>query len=68
VSCDIHPSMYASLVVVESPYAAVAGDFGGYQIMNVPPGAYRLVTMAGDTTSERQIEVLGAHFAVDAGR
>jgi plastocyanin len=65
VSCDIHPSMRASLVIVATPYIAVADDFGAFLLTNVPPGAYRMVVNYGGQASERAIEVKGPH--VDAG-
>ncbi len=49
VSCDIHPSMRASLVVVNTPHSAISGDFGSYLIMNVPPGQVQ----AGDDVRQR---------------
>jgi plastocyanin len=66
VSCDIHPSMRASIVVVNTPYHAIAGDFGSYVIMNVPPGHYQLVTSYGNERSERAVEVAGEHAAIDS--
>ena len=66
VSCDIHPSMRASLVVVNTPYAATADSFGNFLIMNVPAGAYNLVTFSGSKTSERPVAIQGAHVDVGA--
>jgi plastocyanin len=65
VSCDIHPSMRAALIVVDTPFAALADDFGAFLIMNVPPGAYEMVTVLGDRTTTRAVEVNGEH--VDLG-
>jgi plastocyanin len=42
VFCNIHPSMSAVIVVLRSPYFAVSGKNGAFQIADVPPGAYRL--------------------------
>ena len=67
VSCDIHPSMRASLAVVSSPLAAQVGDFGTFLIMNVPPGRYDLVTLYGNETTTRSVEVTGPHTDVSAG-
>lgn len=69
VTCDIHPSMRASLVVVNTPYHAVSSDFGSFVIMNVPPGRYRLVTLDGGQTVEQTVDVAGAHTRIGpAGR
>jgi|SRR5579862_5477292 len=42
VFCNIHPSMSAVIVVVRSPYFAVSGKTGSFQITGVQPGSYRL--------------------------
>ena len=42
LGCNIHDSMVAWVVVVETPYHAVADTTGKLQLDNVPPGAYRL--------------------------
>ena len=68
VACDIHPSMRASLAIVNSPHAAMAGDFGSFVIMNVPPGTYELVTLYGNETTRRTVEVAGTHTDVDRTR
>jgi hypothetical protein len=65
VSCDIHESMRASIVVVSSSYYAVAGDFGRYVIMNVPPGRYRLQSIHGADSSLRLVELAGEQAVVD---
>jgi len=65
VACDIHPSMRASLAIVNTPHAAMAGDFGSFVIMNVPPGTYELVTLYGNETTRRTVEISGTHTDVD---
>jgi plastocyanin len=42
VFCNIHPSMSAVIVVVDTPYFAKAAPDGRYQIKDVPPGSYQL--------------------------
>jgi len=66
VSCDIHPGMLATIVVVGSPYYAVTDSFGNFAILNVPPGAYTLKFAQGGRTVELPVEVTGAH--VEVGR
>lgn len=69
VTCDIHPSMRASLVVVNTPYHAVSSDFGSFVIMNVPPGRYRVVRLDGGEAAEQIVDVAGAHARIEpAGR
>jgi len=42
VFCNIHPSMSAIIVVVDTPYFTKADRDGRYQVPNVPPGRYEL--------------------------
>ena len=42
VFCNIHPSMFAVIVVLDTPYFTKAGRDGRYRLQNVPPGAYQL--------------------------
>ena len=42
LGCNIHDNMVAWVVVVETPYHAVADANGKLQLDNVPPGSYRL--------------------------
>lgn len=42
VLCHVHPEMLAYVVVVPTPYRAVADEHGRYRIDGVPHGSYRL--------------------------
>ena len=42
LGCNIHDNMVAWVVVVETPYHAVADASGQLRLDNVPPGSYRL--------------------------
>ncbi len=42
VFCNIHPSMSAIIVVVDSPYFAITGEDGSFSIQDVPEGRYQL--------------------------
>jgi len=42
LGCNIHDSMVAWVVVVETPYFGQADAQGALRLDNVPPGAYRL--------------------------
>jgi hypothetical protein len=42
VRCDVHPWMKAIIGVFDSPYYAVTGADGKFEIRNVPPGTYTL--------------------------
>lgn len=41
--CNIHPTMSALIVVLESPYFAVTDAAGEYSIRDVPEGSYKLL-------------------------
>lgn len=40
--CSVHSEMGAYIMVVDTPYFAVAGSSGIFRVPNVPPGAYTL--------------------------
>ncbi|MHB8381751.1 MAG: carboxypeptidase regulatory-like domain-containing protein [Candidatus Binataceae bacterium] len=42
VVCEVHPWMYAYIVVADQPYFAVTDIHGRYEIRGLPPGRYRL--------------------------
>ncbi|MCC6293596.1 MAG: hypothetical protein IT164_13175 [Bryobacterales bacterium] len=42
VFCNIHSTMSAVIVVVNTPHAALTSSNGAFSIPNVPPGGYRL--------------------------
>jgi len=59
VTCDIHPSMRADILVTDTPYAAVAARDGSFGFDDVAPGAYRLTVMYAGRRAERDVEVSG---------
>ena len=42
VECDLHHWMTAWVVVTDNPYYAISGDSGAFEILNIPPGKYKL--------------------------
>ena len=42
VSCGIHPSMAAFVVVTDSPLSVVADNEGAFSLPEVPPGNYKV--------------------------
>ena len=44
LGCNIHDTMVAWILVVETPHHAIADAHGAVRIDNVPPGTYRLRT------------------------
>lgn len=59
VSCDIHPSMRAFVLVSSIPSAVVADRDGSFELSGVPPGLYRLTLWTVDPSRriERSIEI-----------
>jgi plastocyanin len=60
VTCDIHTTMRASILVTASPYTATTAEDGSFSINNVKPGQYNLTIYAGPTAVVRSVEVKGA--------
>jgi hypothetical protein len=52
IFCNIHPSMSALVVVLESPYFAISTKDGHFSIPDVPPGQYRLQVLHERATAE----------------
>lgn len=59
VSCDIHPSMAADILVTATPFAVVADNDGRFTLSDVPSGSYTLVVLRGGERIERAVEVAG---------
>jgi plastocyanin len=57
VTCDIHPTMRATILVTASPYTASTGADGSFAITAVPPGPYRLIAYGSAAPVERAVEV-----------
>jgi len=43
VGCDVHAWMAASILVTETPFAAVTGPGGAFELPGVPPGRWQAV-------------------------
>ena len=56
VTCDIHPTMRANILVTRTPYTATIGSDGSFAIENVKPGPYKLTIYAGAEPVVRSIE------------
>ena len=70
IFCNIHPEMSAVVVVVASPYFAVAGKNGEFSIAGVPPGRYTLHVWSENALPEtlsaltHELEVNGTMHSV----
>lgn len=69
VSCGIHPSMAAFIVITETPFAAVADTDGSFSLDEVPPGRYRARVWNLDESrrSEQSLEILPGTTSVALG-
>jgi hypothetical protein len=57
VTCDIHTTMRASILVTASPYTATTAEDGSVSMNNVRPGRYNLTIYTGAAPVVRPIEV-----------
>ena len=57
VTCDIHSTMRASILVTASPYAASTSEDGSFSMSRVRPGRYNLTIYSGTAPVVRPIEV-----------
>jgi plastocyanin len=57
VTCDIHPTMRADILITTSPYAAKAGEDGTFTINDVPPGSYTLTLHAQGAPIVRSVDI-----------
>ena len=70
IFCNIHPEMSAVVVVVSSPYYAVATKNGDFSIAAAPPGRYTLHVWAENAlpenlaASSREVELNGTTRSV----
>lgn len=46
--CNLHPEMVGYVAVVPTPYFALTGKDGSFEIKDVPPGTYTLKTWSED--------------------
>jgi plastocyanin len=70
IFCNIHPEMSAVVVVVASPYYAVASKTGDFSVTAVPPGRYTLHVWSENSLPEtlaglsREVEVSGTTLSL----
>ncbi len=54
VYCNIHPNMWAQILVVDNPFYAVTTKEGTFEIPKVPPGSYTLIAWLSGGEAVRQ--------------
>ncbi len=59
VTCDLHPGMMGFVLIVSTPYIAIAEDNGDFSMSEVPPGSYTLKVWSADPARrlERVVEI-----------
>lgn len=57
VFCNIHPTMSAVIVVLDTPYFTKLGKDGRYEITGVPPGSYQLRVFDERATAGEDIDM-----------
>jgi hypothetical protein len=62
VSCSIHPSMAAFVIVTAAPFVAVADSHGSFELEAIPEGTYhvRVWNLDLERRSERRVTIEGA--------
>jgi len=66
IFCNIHPTMSAVILVVDTPYFTVSGRRGEFEIANVAPGDYQLKVFH-ERASEAVLEGLVRRISVGTG-
>jgi len=64
VFCNIHPTMSAVILVLDTPYFGRVGKDGHYRIRDVPPGSYELRVFDERATAGPEVQLV---VNVDAG-
>jgi plastocyanin len=57
VTCDIHSTMRADILVSSSPYTARTAADGAFAITDIPPGKYTLTLYAGPAPVARSVDL-----------
>jgi plastocyanin len=64
VTCDIHTTMRASILVSPSPYATIADGAGRFTFENVVPGTYTLVGFVEGRRKEQSVTISGSRTEI----
>lgn len=65
VICNTHTEMFADIMVVDTPYAVVAGRDGHFALPDVVPGRYTATVIQGGDRSEHEIEIAAGTNEID---
>ena len=65
VVCNTHTEMFADILVVDSPYAAVADRDGAFTLPDVIPGTYTVTMLTGRDRREQEVEIVAGRNSLD---
>jgi plastocyanin len=65
VTCDIHSTMRADILISPTPYTAKTDAGGGFAIDNVPAGIYTVTLYAGGAPTTKSVEVKSGKTELD---
>ena len=65
VICNTHTEMFADILVVDTPYAVVAGRDGRFALPDVVPGRYTATVLHGPDRTEHEIEIVAGPNEID---
>lgn len=65
VICNTHTEMFADILVVDTPYAVVAGRDGRFTLPDVVPGRYTATVLHGADRGEIEIEIAAGPNDID---
>ena len=65
VSCNAHPEMHATILVVQTPYAVVANRDGSFTLSGVTPDTYDLTLRQGVQRHDEVVEITSGQNKVE---
>lgn len=65
VVCNTHTEMFADIMVVETPYSAVAERDGAFVVEDVVPGLYTATVIFGKDRRQREVEIVAGRNELD---
>ncbi len=58
VYCNIHPNMWAQILVLDNPFFTTAGKDGSFEIAKLPPGTYSVAAwVSGGEPVRQQVKI-----------
>jgi len=64
IFCNIHPTMSAVIVVLDTPWFGISSASGGFEIRDVPPGDFQLHVFH-ERATEKTLQALARRIAVN---